>query len=107
MALDLIGMENLVLVIMYFVEIAQFLKQIQTVFIIAMTFSILNVLNVNSLECISMNNQECKERPKIIAINNKEPVLYPCSIKVNKHSGSYNNINNPYTKLCIPMLLKK
>ena len=39
-------------------------------------------LSANSLECISMNNQECKARPKIIDINNNEPVFYPYSIKV-------------------------
>ena len=42
---------------------------------------------VNSLECTSMNNQECKARPKIIDLNNNEPVFYPYSIKVNKCSG--------------------
>ena len=30
------------------------------VFIAAVTFLIRNVLSVNSLECVSMNNQECK-----------------------------------------------
>ena len=29
-------------------------------FFTAMTFFIYNILNVNSLECVSMNNQECK-----------------------------------------------
>ena len=29
-----------------------------------------------------MNNQECKARPKIINVNNDEPVFYPYSIKV-------------------------
>ena len=56
---------------------------------------------VNSLECISMNNQECKARPKIIDVNNNEPVFYPYSIKVSKCSGSCNNINDPYAKLCV------
>ena len=46
-----------------------------------------NLSYVNSLECISMNNQERKARPKIIDVNNNEPVVYPCSIKVNKCSG--------------------
>ena len=32
----------------------------------AMTFLIPNVLNVNSLECVSMNNQECKARSEMI-----------------------------------------
>ena len=47
-----------------------------------------------------MNNKECKRRIKIININNK-PVFHPFSIKVNKCSGIC-NINNPYTKLCVP-----
>ena len=76
-------------------------------FIAAVTFLIPNVLNVNSLECISMNNQECKARPKMIDVNANELVFYPYSIKVNKCSGSCNDINNPYAKLCIPDVVKK
>ena len=76
------------------------------VFVVAMTFFNFNKLNVNSLECVSMNNQECKTRTKIMNINNNEPVLYPFSIKVNKCSGSCNNINNPYAKLCVPDVVK-
>ena len=34
-----------------------------------------NVLNINSLECVSINNQECRTRTKIININNNEPVM--------------------------------
>ena len=51
-----------------------------------------NISYVNSLEYISMNNQECKARPKIIDVNSNEPVFYPYSIKVNKCSGSCSNI---------------
>ena len=51
-----------------------------------------------------MNNQECKTRTKIININ--EPVFFPFSIKVNKCSGSWDNINNPYAKLCLPDVAK-
>ena len=61
---------------------------------------------VNSLEFVSIINQECKARPKIIDINNNEPVFYPYSIKVNKCSGSCSNINDPYAKLCIPDIVK-
>ena len=66
-----------------------------------------NLLYVNSLECVSMNNQECKARPKIIDVNSNEPVFYPYSIKVNKCSGSCSNINDSYAKLCIPDIIKK
>ena len=65
-----------------------------------------NLLYVNSLECISMNNQECKARPKIIDLSNNEPVFYPYSIKLNKCRGSCSNINDPYAKLCVPDIIK-
>ena len=29
---------------------------------------ICNVLNVNSLECVSMSNQECKVRPELLML---------------------------------------
>ena len=46
------------------------------------------VLNVNSSECVSMNNQECKIRPEIINLNTNEPLFYPYCIKINKCKGS-------------------
>ena len=75
-------------------------------FFIALTFFSFNPLNVNSLECVLMNNQKCKIRTKIINTNNNEPVFYPFSIKVNKCSGSCNNVNDPYAKLCVPDVVK-
>ena len=71
-----------------------------------MTFFSCNVLNVNSLECVSMNNQECKIRSEIINVKTNEPILYPYSIKINKWKGSCNNINDPYAKLCVPDTIK-
>ena len=53
-----------------------------------------------------MNSQDCRTRRKIININNNEPVFYLFSIKVNKCSGSCNNINHPYAKLCVPDVVK-
>ena len=53
-----------------------------------------------------MNNQECKIRTKIIDINNIGPNFYPFSIKVNKCSGSCNNVSNSYEKLCVPDVVK-
>ena len=40
--------------------------------------------SVNWLSCISMNNQECKVRPEVDNVNNKEPVFFPFSIKTSK-----------------------
>ena len=53
-----------------------------------------------------MTNQECKIKPEIITFNSNEPSFYPYSIEVNKDSGSCNNIDDPYTKLCVPVVLK-
>ena len=64
----------------------------------AITFFSSSVLTVNSLECVSMNNQECKIRPEIINLNSNEPLFYPYSIKMNKCKGSCNTINDPYAK---------
>ena len=53
------------------------------------------------MKCASMNNQECKVRPEIINIKSNEPSFYPYIVKINKCSGSCNNINGPYAKLCV------
>ena len=53
-----------------------------------------------------MNNQECKVRPQIVNINVDDPVFFPFSIKTSKCSGSCNNINDPYAKMCVPDVVK-
>ena len=65
-------------------------------------------LNVNPLECVSMINQECKIRTKIIDNNNNEPTFYPFDINVNKCSNniSCNNVNDPNAKLCVLDVVK-
>ena len=65
-----------------------------------------NQSSVNSLECISMKNQECKVRPEIVNINSNDPIFYPFGIKVNKCSGNCNSINDPYAKTCVPDTVK-
>ena len=66
-----------------------------------------SLVSTTLLSCISMNNQECKVRPEIINVNSDEPVFYPFSIKTSKCSGSCNNINDPYAKICIPDVVKR
>ena len=63
-------------------------------------------LNATQLKCVSMTNQECKLRPEIVNVNSDEPVFYPFSIKTSKCSGSCNNINDPYAKICVPDVVK-
>ena len=71
-----------------------------------MTFFSFNVSNVNSLECVSMNNKGCKIRSGTINVNTNEPMFYPCSITINKCKGSCNTINDPYAKLSVPDTIK-
>ena len=76
-------------------------------FVSAMIFFGCNLSSVSPLECISMTNQECKARPEIVNVNSDEPVcFFPFSIKTSKCSGSCNNINDPYAKLCITDVVK-
>ena len=84
-------------------KIFRFVKK---VFFIGLTI-LSNFTNTNSLlNCISMKNQECKIRPKIINVNSNEPVFYPFTIRISKCSGSCNNINDPYAKVSIPDVIK-
>ena len=71
-----------------------------------MTFFSYNVLNLNSLECVSMNNQEFKIRSERINFNTNEPMFYLYRITINKCKGSSNTINEPYAKLCVPDTIK-
>ena len=73
-------------------------------FFIAMMLFGRNVLHVNSLKCVSMNNQECKVRPEIININSNELLFYAYSVC--NCSRSSNNINDPYAKLFVPDVVK-
>ena len=62
--------------------------------------------SINLLICISVNNQECKTRPQVVNVNGDEPVFFPFSIKTSKCSGSCNNINHLYAKICVPDVVK-
>ena len=79
---------------------------IKKYFLTAMTIFNYNASNVNSLECVSMNNQKCKIRSEIINVNTNDPMFYPYSITINKCKSSCNTINDPYVKLCVPDTIK-
>ena len=77
---------------------------VKRIFVSTMMFFCFSLSSVNPLECVSMNNEECKVRPEIVYVNSKEPVFFPFSIRTSKCSGS--NINDPYAKLCVPDVVK-
>ena len=83
---------------------------VKKVFFVGLTilsgFASVNSLNAVPLSCISMNNRECKARPQAVNVNGDEPAFFPFNIETSKCSGSCNNINYPYAKICVPDVVK-
>ena len=65
---------------------------VKKVFFVGLTI-LSSFARLNSLSCISMNNQGRKTRPQVVNVNGEEPVFFPFSIKTSKCGGSCNNIN--------------
>ena len=80
-------------------------KFIKKIFVSTLMF-FSSFANVNSLECISVKNQECRARPEIVDVGSNNPIFYPFSIKVNKCSSNCNNISDPYARICVPDTVK-
>ena len=78
---------------------------VKKVFFVGLTI-LSNFTNASSLSSISMNNQPCKARPEIVNVNSNNPIFYPFSIKTSKCSGNCKNINDPYSKYCVPDIIK-
>ena len=76
--------------------------------LINLAISLFNTLKVKTLECVSVINQKCMPRPKILDVNEGvgEALFYPYNVLVNKCSGSCNTLDNPMTKLCVPNVIK-
>ena len=85
----------------YLMKKNNMIRFIIKVFVVAMSF-----FSCNALKCVSMNNQECKIRPEILNINSNKPLFHPYIVNINKCGGGYNNINDPYAKLCLLDVIK-
>ena len=68
--------------------------------------SSVNLLTVTPLTCISMTNQKCKVRPEIVNVNSDEPYFVVLVLKTSKCSGTCNNINDSYGKMCVSDVVK-
>ena len=58
------------------------------------------------MNCISLNNQECKVRPEVVDVSSNKTIFYPFRVKINSCSGNCNSINDPYEKICVPDVVK-
>ena len=76
--------------------------------LIGLTISLFSIIKTKALECVSVINQKCMARPKILHVNEGvgEALFYPY-VLVNKCSGSCNTLDNPMTKLCVPNVIKR
>ena len=77
--------------------------------LIDLTISLFSIIKTRALEYVSVVNQKCIPRPKILDVNEGvgEALLYPYNVLVNKCSGSCNSLDNPIAKLCVPNIVKR
>ena len=77
--------------------------------IISSLISLFGIIKTKALECVSVVNQKCMSRPKILDLNEGagEALFYPYNVLVNKCSGSCDTINNPIAKLCVSGIVKR
>ena len=76
--------------------------------LIGLTISLFNIIKTKALKCVSVVNQKCIPRPKILDLNEGigEALFYPYNVQVNKCSGSCKTLDNPMAKLCVPNVIK-
>ena len=76
--------------------------------LINLAISLFSILKVNTLECLSVVNQKCMPRPKILDVNEGvgEALFYPYNVLVNKCSGSCNTLDDPMAKMCVLNIIK-
>ena len=66
---------------------------VKKVFVLGLT--VLSSSITGALKCVSMNNQKCKVRPKIVNVSSNNPIFYPFNVKIDRCSGNCNSINDP------------
>ena len=61
------------------------------------------------IKTVSVVNQKCVPRPKILDVNEGvgEALFYQHNVLVNKCSGSCDTLDNPMAKLCVPNIIKR
>ena len=77
--------------------------------VINLLISLFSMLKTKALECVSVTNQKCTPRPKILDVNEGvgEALFYPYYVLVNKCSGSCDTLDDPMAKMCVPFIIKR
>ena len=77
--------------------------------LINLAISLFDIIKTKALECVSVVNQKCMPRPKILNVNEGvgASLFYPYNVLVNKWSGSCDAIDNPMAELCVPGIVTR
>ena len=77
--------------------------------VINLLINLFSIIKTKALECVSVVNQKCMPRPKILDVNEGvgEALFYPYNVLVNKCSGSCNMLDDPMAKMCVPNIIKR
>ena len=76
--------------------------------LINLAISLFSIIKTKALECVSVTNQECMPRPKILDVNEGvgEALFYLYNVLVNKCNGSCDTLDDPMARLCVPNIIK-
>ena len=76
--------------------------------IISLLISLFGIIKTKALEYVSVVNQKCMPRPKILDVNEGvgEALFYLYNVLVNKCSGSCSTLDDPMAKLWVPNIIK-
>ena len=77
--------------------------------LINLAISLFSIIKTKVLELLSVINQKCMPRPKILDVNEDvgEALFYPYNVLVNKCSGSCNTLDDSMVRLCVPNIIKR
>ena len=68
---------------------------------------LINIVNAsNHTKCVSLSNQKCEIQPTFIILHpneySQEFYCYPFTVKLDRHVGSCNTLNELSYKVCVP-----
>ena len=62
-----------------YIKMFSFVKKVFFLGLTVLSSSITGALN-----CVSINNQKCKVRPKIVDASSNNPIFYPFNVKIDR-----------------------
>ena len=77
--------------------------------VINLLISLFSIIKTKALDCVSVVNQKCMSRPKILDVNEGvgEALFYLYNVLVNKCSGSFYTLDHPMAKMCVPNIVRR